>query len=157
MRYFLLDKVRTLQPGQRAVGVKNISLTEQVLHDHFPDHPILPGALVVEAAAQLAGLLLESTFDDGSTAFPLRAVLVQIKNAKFHATAGPGDQLVIEVRLDSLLAASGAVSATIMVEDRRIATARLLFSMQQIESERLHAQRRRLYAIWTRQLDVEVR
>ena len=59
MRYYLIDKVTELSVGRRARGVKCATLTDEILHDHFPDFPMLPGALIVEAAAQLAGFLLE--------------------------------------------------------------------------------------------------
>src|SRR5262249_56251763 len=57
MRYFLVDKVTELVPGERIRGVKCVSLSDEVLHDHFPDFPVMPGALIVEAGAQLAGFL----------------------------------------------------------------------------------------------------
>src|SRR6478735_1714109 len=81
MRYFLLDQITSFVPNESATGIKNVSLTDQVLHDHFPDYPILPGALIVEAMAQLSGFLLES----GDPAAPERAILAQIEKAKFHA------------------------------------------------------------------------
>src|SRR5438067_691906 len=98
MRYFLIDKVTELVLGTHARGVKNITLTDEVLHDHFPDHPIMPGALILEAAAQLAGFLLEVSFNQAGEP-PRRALLVQIELAKFHDTAGPGDQLDLLVTL----------------------------------------------------------
>ena len=49
MRYFLIDKVTELVPGERARGVKNVTLSDETLHDHFPDHPIMPGALILLA------------------------------------------------------------------------------------------------------------
>ena len=90
MRYFLIDKITDLVIGERARGVKNISLTEEVLHDHFPDYPVMPGALIVEAAAQLGGFLVEMTVNREGTP-PARAILAQIDRAKFYEAAGPGD------------------------------------------------------------------
>src|SRR5438552_18124655 len=100
MRYYLVDKVTELVVSERARGVKCVSLTDEILHDHFPDYPMLPGALIVEGAAQLAGFLLEMSFNgDGR---PLvRALLVQILRAKFHEPVGPGDQIEISVKIDS--------------------------------------------------------
>ena len=63
MRYYLIDKVTDLVSGERAKGLKCVTLTDDILHDHFPDYPMLPGALIVESAAQLAGFLLEMSFN----------------------------------------------------------------------------------------------
>lgn len=156
MRYFLVDRVTELVVGERASGVKNVTLTDEVLHDHFPDHPVMPGALIVEAAAQLAGLLLEATFHARRRepeARPRRALLVGIEKAKFHDTAGPGDQLRIDVRVGSELEGAAQVEAVVATGPRRIATARLTFVMKDIASERVHAQRRYVYELWTRDLD----
>src|SRR4029078_176198 len=102
MRYFLLDQATAIVPGESARGVKNVTLTDEVLHDHFPDHPILPGALLLEAASQLAGFLLEMSVnqDEGPL---LRALLVQVRQAKFHDMAGPGDQIELCVTVASML------------------------------------------------------
>src|SRR3954453_24073129 len=101
MRYFLIDKVTELTLGQSVRGVKNVTLSDEVLHDHFPDHPIMPGALILEAAAQLAGFLLELTVNAADEP-PRRALLVQVELAKFHDFAGPGDQIELLVTLDAV-------------------------------------------------------
>ena len=88
MRYFLIDKVTELVPGERIRGVKCVTLSDEVLHDHFPDYPILPGALILEAGAQLAGFLLEATFNEPGRP-PRRALLAQVRRAKFHEMTGP--------------------------------------------------------------------
>ena len=72
--------LQTLAPGEMARGVKCVSLSDEILHDHFPDHPIMPGLLVLEAAAQLGGFLIEMSLNRESD--PLtRALLVQIDAA----------------------------------------------------------------------------
>jgi 3-hydroxyacyl-[acyl-carrier-protein] dehydratase len=149
MRYFLIDKVTDLEIGARARGLKCVTLTDEILYDHFPDHPVLPGALIVEAMAQLAGFLLEMTINREGEALR-RALLAQIQQAKFHDMVGPGDCLTIEAVLDSQLAAAAQVTATAQVGERRVARAILSFAMKEIASERVHAQRRDLYRLWTR-------
>jgi 3-hydroxyacyl-[acyl-carrier-protein] dehydratase len=149
VRYFLLDKITAFEPGHFARGVKNVSLTDEVLHDHFPDHPIFPGALLVEAMAQLAGFLLES----GRADAPERAILAQIEKAKFHAPAGPGDQILLEVTLAQRLEAAAQVEATAHVAERCIGRARLTFMLRRVESARVTEQRSMLYRIWTRELE----
>ena len=148
MRYFLLDKITAFEPNAFASGVKNVSLSDEVLHDHFPDHPIFPGALLVEAMAQLAGFLLES----GRADAPERAILVQIEKAKFHAPAGPGDQILLKVTLAQRLEAAAQVEAEAHVGERCIARARLTFMLRNVQSARVSEQRAMLYRIWTREL-----
>lgn len=151
MRYFLLDLVTELVVGEKAVGVKNVTLTDEVVHDHFPDFPTLPGALILEAASQLAGFLLEMTFDTGEGSVP-RALLMQVKNARFYELTGPGDQLEITVTLANRLARAANVDVLVTVEGKRVATAKLTFVMKDIDSERVHEQRRYVYKLWTRKL-----
>jgi 3-hydroxyacyl-[acyl-carrier-protein] dehydratase len=151
MRYFLIDKVTELVPGERIRGVKNVTLSDEILHDHFPDFPIMPGVLILEAAAQLAGFLLETTINRKGE--PLRrALLVQIQQAKFHDTAGPGDQLELAVALESRLEGAAQVTAEARCGDRKIARGVLTFMMKAIDSQRVHEQRRYLYSLWTRDL-----
>lgn len=155
MRWFMIDKVTELVVGERARGVKNVTLSDETLHDHFPDHPILPGVLILEAAAQLAGFLLEVSLNRPGA--PLRrALMMQIQQAKFYEACGPGDQLVIDVRIDSTLEAAAQVSAGMRVGERRVARAGLTFVLKEIASERVHEQRRYLYQLWTRDLGTPV-
>lgn len=151
MRYFLIDKVTELDIGKTARGIKNVTLTDEVLHDHFPDHPILPGALILEAASQLAGFLLEMTVNKAD-APRRRSLLVQVELAKFHDFAGPGDQLDIRVTLDSLREEAAKVTAEVTAGNRRIARASLVFVLREVPSPRVHEQREYLYRLWTRDL-----
>ena len=151
MRYFLIDKVTELEIGKSVRGIKNVTLSDEILHDHFPDHPIMPGALILEAISQLAGFLLEMTVNkpDG----PLkRSLLAQVELAKFHDFAGPGDQLDINIALDSLHEASAKVTAEVKAGSKRIARASLMFVLREVASEKVHEQRRYLYRLWTRDL-----
>lgn len=151
MRYFLLDKVVEVVPGKRARGVKAVTLTDEVLHDHFPDHPIMPGMLILEAAAQLGGFLLETSLTAPGER-PRRALLAQVRNAKFHETCGPGDRLEITTTLGSFQDPAAQVSVEVEAEGKRVARAELTFVMKDIESERVHEQRRYLYKLWTKDL-----
>jgi 3-hydroxyacyl-[acyl-carrier-protein] dehydratase len=144
----LLDKVTSFVPDQYATGIKCVSLTDEVLHDHFPDHPILPGALLIEAMAQLAGFLLES----GKADAPERAILAQIEKAKFHAPAGPGDQITLKVTLAQRLDSAAQVEAEAHIAERCIGRARLTFMLRAVDSARVTEQRAMIYKIWTREL-----
>ena len=101
MRYFLLDKITAFEAGKRACGVKCVTLSDEILHDHFPDHPILPGALLIESMSQLGGFLVELSFNTQAGGSVRRAVLAQIKDAKFHHGCKPGDRIELEALLQS--------------------------------------------------------
>ena len=94
MRYFLIDKITELEVGRRVRGIKNISLSDEVLHDHFPDlrdSSRRKRALILEAAAQLAGFLLEVSLNQ-SAETAQRACLAGRKSnwPSFTTSAGPG-------------------------------------------------------------------
>jgi 3-hydroxyacyl-[acyl-carrier-protein] dehydratase len=153
MRYILLDRITEATPGRVARGLKCVTLTDDVLHDHFPDHPILPGALLVEAAAQLAGFLLEIS-QSVEVSPPRRALLVQIQRAKFYLPAKPGDSVELTAELDAALDAASQVKVSADIRGDRAMRGTLTFMLKSIESERVHEQRRYLYRLWTRDLDL---
>jgi len=153
MRYYLIDRVTALTPGESARGIKCVTLTDEILHDHFPDFPMLPGALVVEAAAQLSGFLLEMTFNanaDAEGTPVLRAVLAQIQRAKFHHAVEPGDCLDIVATIAGMHESSAQVDFEAAVGGEQAARGTLTFVMREIDSPRVHEQRRQIYALWTR-------
>lgn len=153
MRYFLIDQVTELVVGQQATGLKCVSLSDQVLHDHFPDFPTMPGALIIEAASQLSGFLIEMTVNREDQ--PIRrALLGQIELAKFHQRVGPGSTLEITTTIAQLRDPSVQVVVEANVADNVAARAKLTFLLQAIDSERVHQQRRYIYELWTRSLNL---
>ena len=151
MRYYLLDKVTALVAGERASGIKCVTLSDEILHDHFPGYPMLPGALVVESAAQLAGFLLEMSFNHPDQPV-VRAMLVQIDRAKFYDPVAPGDTLMLEARVESTRESSAQVAFEGRIADRVAARGQLTFVLRVIDEPRIHEQRRQVYALWTRGL-----
>jgi 3-hydroxyacyl-[acyl-carrier-protein] dehydratase len=156
MRYFLLDRVTEVVPGDVARGIKAVTLTDDVLHDHFPDFPIFPGALVVEAMAQLAGFLLEVTHN-GEGKPLVRAILVGIQSAKFSRPAEPGDVIQLEAKFGPSLESAAQLQCEARVGTERVARGQLTFMLRAIELDRIHEQRRQLYRLWTRTLTTPVR
>ena len=82
-----VDRILEMNPGERVVALKNVTVDDPHLQGHFPGNPLVPGVLLVEAMAQTAGVLLP----EGSS-----AVLAQIKEARFRRPVVPGDQVRIE-------------------------------------------------------------
>jgi len=150
MRYFMLDRVTEFTKGISACGIKNITLTDDILHDHFPDYPVFPGAMLIEAMAQLGGFLLEMSVNTKDSI--RRALLAQIDKAKFHNLAEPGDQLLLSAELDERIDDAAKVNITVHCGDTKIANAKLTFVLKPIESEKIHAQRRYCYRLWTKKL-----
>ncbi|VAW81974.1 3-hydroxyacyl-[acyl-carrier-protein] dehydratase, FabZ form [hydrothermal vent metagenome] len=149
--FIFVDRVIEVEPGRLVRGIKNISINEQVFLTHFPDHPIYPGNLIVEALAQLSGFLLElSTNQNGSEV--KRAVLVQVEKASFRQPARVGDQLLLECVFDSNIGDAATINTTAKVEGELIAKSRLTFSLQSSVSESVHQQQRALYKLWTQKL-----
>lgn len=160
MRFFLIDKVTELVLGERATGVKNVTYANGLLHDHFPDFPVFPGSLIIESAAQLAGFLVEMTARHEG--MPVRAVLGQVDKAKFHRPCVPGDRLIVEAQMVSMLDNAARVQARVKAQpfdrtaDVSAAQMVLTFALRGVESTRLDEQRRSLYRIWTTSLDIDL-
>ena len=94
--FLLVDKVIECEPGVRLLGVKNVTYNEPFFQGHFPQKPIMPGVLILEALAQTTGLLASETAGDELAG--MIYYLIGIDKAKFKRPVVPGDQLMIEVR-----------------------------------------------------------
>ena len=94
MRWMWVDRILELVPGERASAIKNVSMAEEYLHDHFPAHgdmaadPVMPMSLIVEGMAQTAGILVGRTRE-----FREKVILAKVSNAELTVDARPGDQL----------------------------------------------------------------
>lgn len=118
----LVDRVLELEPGKRAVVIKNVTANEPFFQGHYPSIPIMPGVLIIEAMAQAAGLAIAP---EKVTGVPL---LTGIDNARFRKMAVPGDQIRIEITVLRRGSRLGKVSAIAMVEGAIIAEAELIFT-----------------------------
>ncbi|WP_159080430.1 3-hydroxyacyl-ACP dehydratase FabZ family protein [Nocardia suismassiliense] len=150
MRFLMVDAITELDDGRRAVGVKNAAMSEDYFADHFPQQPILPGVLVLEAMTQLARWLVIT-----GSGFRTTVVLSAVQHSKFIDFAVPGDRLTVEV--DHLDGGGPAVPAreldfrgTAQAHGRKIATATFrcrsypLTDFEDPESTRRHYQVLRL-------------
>lgn len=94
--FLLVDKVIACEPGVRLLGVKNVTYNEPFFQGHFPQKPVMPGVLILEALAQTTGLLASETAGDELEG--MIYYLVGIDKAKFKRQVVPGDQLMLESR-----------------------------------------------------------
>ena len=109
--FLLVDKIVELEPGRRAVGLKNVSGNEPFFPGHFPGQPVLPGVLIVEALAQTGAVALLSQPDlQGKIAF-----FAGIDNCRFRRPVVPGDQLQLEAVLTKIRGSIGKGRGTAMV------------------------------------------
>lgn len=121
--FLLVDRITELEPGKRVVGIKNVSINEPFFQGHFPGHPIMPGVLIIEAMAQVGGVLLLSSVEDP------RGKLVYfsgIDAARFRQSVLPGDQLRFELELLKLRGPLCKMRGTGWVGDTLVAEADLM-------------------------------
>jgi len=149
VRFFLIDRVTAWAHGERAEAVKNVSLSEDYLRDHFPRTPTMPGVLMLEAMAQLSGILLEDALlaCEGRSA---TAVLSIVERAKFRRLVKPGDQLRIIAEDIEVRELSGRARARALVGGDVAAQADLMFTWFDLADPHLIAKRREIVAIWMR-------
>jgi len=129
--FLLIDRVLTYEPGQALVGLKNVSFNEPYFPGHFPQQPIMPGVLILEAMTQAAGLLAFKT-DQEASGFRSLYYLVGVDNARFKRPVGPGDQLILEVVLDRAKRGVGKFSAQAKVAGKLVASAEIMCAKQEI-------------------------
>ena len=91
----LIDRVEGLVPGERAVGIKNVSFNEPFFQGHFPSHPVMPGVLIVEALAQTAAVVAMTSMPIETRGKPV--YFAAIHEARFRQPVEPGDTLYLEV------------------------------------------------------------
>ena len=123
--FLLVDRIVEWDPGKRIVGIKNVTINEPFFQGHFPGHPIMPGVLIVEALAQMGGVLLSQTLEHTGKV----AVLLSLDKVKLRKAVTPGDQLVLEVEAMRATSRSAAVRARAMVGEKVAAEAEIRFMM----------------------------
>ena len=121
----LVDRIVELEPGQRAVGLKNVSTNEWFFEGHFPGNPIMPGVLIVEALAQ-TGAVAALSADEFSGKLGLFA---GIDGVRFRRQVVPGDQLRLDVEMERLRRGIGRASAKATVDGETAAEGRLTFAL----------------------------
>ena len=125
----LVDRILEVEPGRRIVGLKNVSANEPFFQGHFPGHPIMPGVLVVEAMAQVGGVL--ASFRPGSEGHI--AYFAAIDRCRFRRPVRPGDQLITEVTLLRTRPRLGQMRGTARVDGAVVAEGVFTYFMASLE------------------------
>tara|TARA_Y100000588_G_scaffold155076_1_gene169099 strand:+ start:98 stop:544 length:447 start_codon:yes stop_codon:yes gene_type:complete len=94
--FLMIDRVVDLVPNIRATGVKNVTINENYFQGHFPNHPVMPGVLIIEAMAQTAAVLVVHTL--GADSEGKLVYFMSVDGARFRKPVEPGDQLSVEVK-----------------------------------------------------------
>jgi 3-hydroxyacyl-[acyl-carrier-protein] dehydratase len=116
--FLLVDRITDLEPNVKAVGLKNVTANEPFFQGHFPDYPIMPGVLIVEAMAQVSGILAFHSGANGKSTY-----LMSIEKAKFRKPVIPGDQLRFEVSVVQNRKNVWKFSGEAFVDDKLVAQA----------------------------------
>jgi 3-hydroxyacyl-[acyl-carrier-protein] dehydratase len=124
--FLLVDRVLELEPNQRILAVKNVSINEPFFQGHFPGHPVMPGVMVLEALAQAGGLLTQLSAASTAPGDEKLFYLVKIDNARFSRMVVPGDQLMLEVRLKRMIRNMAMYECAASVDGKQVASADIL-------------------------------
>lgn len=123
--FLLVDRILELDPGKRAVGLKNVTVNEAYFNGHFPNNPIMPAVLIVEAMAQVGGVLLLATSGNEGKL----AMFGGMDKVRFRKPVMPGDQLITEVELVKSRGDIGKVRAVGKVDGQVVAHGEYLFAL----------------------------
>ncbi len=123
MRWIWFDRFEEFESGKRAVAVKNVTLAEDHLHDHFPGYPLMPASLMIEGMAQTAGILVGE-----ARQFSEKVILAKVRKASFDEIVRPGDQVRYEAEIDQLTESAAVTTGKVWLQDRQIGVVDIVFS-----------------------------
>ncbi len=130
----LVDRIIEMEVGKRIVGLKNVSVNEPVFQGHFPGFPLMPGVYILEAMAQVGGILMIESL--GLEIGKYAIVFAGIDEARFKRPVYPGDQLVMELEVVSLKKSLSKMTGTARVNSEVVATATLYAAARKLEELR---------------------
>jgi len=122
MRFTLIDRIAEIDPGKRILAMKNLSMAEEYLADHFPGFPVMPGVLMLEAMVEAGGWLIRVSEDFAHSL----VVLKQVNNVKYGSFVQPGQTLKLEVEITGQSSNEVKIKARGTVDGRLTVTARLV-------------------------------
>lgn len=127
--FLLVDKIIELEPGKKAVGIKNVTINEPFFQGHFPGNPLMPGVLIVEAMAQVGAVSVMSMEENKDKL----AVFTGIDKVRFKKQVIPGDTLRMEVELITMRRGIGKAEAVAYVGDELACKGTLMFGLVEQE------------------------
>lgn len=120
--FLLVDKIEEMEPGKRAVGYKNVTMNEYFFQGHFPEEPVMPGVLIIEALAQVGAVAVLSLEQfQGKIAY-----FAGINKARFRRKVVPGDVLKLEVEVVKLRGVAGIANAVATVNGEKAVEAEIM-------------------------------
>ena len=152
MRFVMVDRILQWHVGIQAIATKNISFSEDFFDDHFPLKPIMPGMLIIEGMAQLAGLLLEESIRQAEGR-RVKALLSMVEKTKFRQPSYPGDVLHYKAKILAINDVGGKceVEARSGGDGREmVVSTALLFSFHRYENDLLEAKQAAIVNLWLR-------
>ncbi len=154
MRFHLIDKISEICYGEYIVGVKCITLADDVFNEHFPGHPIFPGSLILEGLAQLSGSFFEIMMKERQIPIK-RAVLTIVNRLKFKKPAYPGDRLIYRAEIKAFREDEfGVTKVTATMDGEEYAEGELTFSFFDVPNTTLENSRQELYDICTKNVKI---
>ncbi|KXG76277.1 3-hydroxyacyl-ACP dehydratase FabZ [Thermotalea metallivorans] len=123
--FLLVDKIEEMEPGKRAVGIKNVTINEPFFQGHFPGNPIMPGVLIVEALAQVGAVAMLSLEENKGKI----GVFTGIDELRFRKQVLPGDTLRMEVEMIAIKRNIGKAQAVAYVGDELACKGILMFAL----------------------------
>ena len=123
--FLLVDRILELEPGKHALGIKNVTVNEPFFQGHFPQRAIMPGVLIIEAMAQVGGIMILSVEEHrGKLAY-----LGTVDGVKFRRPVVPGDTLQMKSELLRIRGNMGRVRCSAHVGDQSVAEAEIMFAL----------------------------
>jgi 3-hydroxyacyl-[acyl-carrier-protein] dehydratase len=123
MRWIWIDRFIEFVPGKKATAIKNVSLAEEHLHDHWEAYPIMPTCLMIEGMAQTAGILVGQARN-----FKEKVILAKIAKAEFTDIVVPGDQITYQAEIDSIAPEAASIKGTVLKNGQPIGVIEMMFS-----------------------------
>ncbi|NUU60513.1 3-hydroxyacyl-ACP dehydratase FabZ [Paenibacillus agri] len=126
--FLLVDRILEIDEGKRAVGIKNVSINEPYFSGHFPEYPVMPGVLIVEALAQVGGIVMSN----GESSDHTIGLLTGIDNCRFKRQVKPGDQLLLEFDVTRIKGKIVKGKGVAKVNDELVCEAEIMFAFSSI-------------------------